>query len=438
MTTYSITDLGILQGESPTPSAINESGVVAAYSTNGHSFRYANGALSKLYTPGSIVMAEARGISSSQPERIVGRISTGSDTRAVLWTDGVYADLSSLIATSYSEAWEVNDSGIVAGGTGDQAFRLDMTTQQVEMLAPPNGYGVSWCSINQSGHLAGSTAPMPGQVQLFFCDQTMQLIPTPGEVVWFEISINDADVIAASCSVPDDDAVHAFTYDVNAQVFTDIHNAAFSGGSIARGINNHGVVIGSCQDAYDSVLQAMVWTPSGGMRRLLDLVDNPSDWDLHNAEGINDAGEITGWGIHQGQARGYLLTPIKAIPHRPHHPTHSDDRNLVEFVREILVAGGGIGILLPSGDVIYPKDGPVDPDSPLQRIEAARSDAFTGLAMQVLARRISDPSTRALAEKSAVEVIRSAAASAGSVRADGDRSNWLSRIVRTIADELEG
>ena len=97
----------------------------------------------------------------------------------------------------------------------------------------------------------------------------------------------------------------------------------------------------------------------------------------------------------------------------------------------------GLGILLPSGNVIYPKDGPVDPDSPLQRQDAARSDAAIGLAMQVLAQRISDRSTRALAENASVEITRSAAASGGSARSDAGKSNWLSRLVRAIADELE-
>ena len=96
-----------------------------------------------------------------------------------------------------------------------------------------------------------------------------------------------------------------------------------------------------------------------------------------------------------------------------------------------------MGILLPSGDIIYPKDGPVDPDSPLQRANAARSDAAIGLAMQVLARRISDRATREMAEKAAVEIALRGAASAGSARTTAGQSNWLSRLVRNIADELE-
>jgi hypothetical protein len=108
------------------------------------------------------------------------------------------------------------------------------------------------------------------------------------------------------------------------------------------------------------------------------------------------------------------------------------------MVKEILVAGSGMGILLPSGDIIYPGDGgPVDPGSPLLRLDAAQGDADVGLAMHVLAQRISDPFTRALAEKAAAQIALSAAQSAGSSKADTGRSNWLSRLLRDIADALE-
>lgn len=431
MTTYSISDLGILQGQMPVPTAMNESGVVTGHFDSETPFRYEGGLLTQLELPSSIVGGQVQGISSSQPERITGWVRpSGSSDRAVLWTDGVYSELGSLVGTSYSQAWDVNDSGIVAGVATGGAFRLDMATQQVEMLLPPQGGEIFSCSINQSGHVAGSMADSEAQsTGLFFYDQTMHVIPTPGEVPEWGVYVNDADVIASCYYVQG--IPYAFTYDFKSKALTLIHDPAFAGGSIAFGINNHGVVVGACMDAYDAPFQAMMWTASDGMRLLNDVVDMQSGWTFSNAEAINDAGQIAGWGIHNGQGRGYLLTPVEEGDSTPR------PKDLVAMVQEIIVAGGGMGILLPSGDIIYPKDGPVDPDSPLQRVDAARSDAAIGLAMQVLARRISDRSTRALAEKAATDIVRSAAASAGSARADGSRSNWLSRLLRDIADEVE-
>jgi len=201
-------------------------------------------------------------------------------------------------------------------------------------------------------------------------------------------------------SAPDSAApsghIHAFTYDFNSHVFTDIHGGPYLG-SRAVCINNHGAVVGSVGNS--SVDDGMLWTASDGMRPLTDLVGIQSGWTFSGASAINDAGEITGTGILNGEPRGFLLTPIPSKPKGVHEPNWHL-KELVGMVKEILVAGSGMGILLPSGDIIYPGDGgPVDPGSPLLRLDAAQGDADVGLAMHVLAQRISDPFTRALAEK---------------------------------------
>jgi uncharacterized membrane protein len=406
---------------------------VAGSMSNNIPFRYESGALTELKIPASASSGNARGISPSQPERIVGWVYQFAGDRAAMWTDGVYTDLHPMIGAAFTEAYDVNDSGVVTGQANGKGFRLDTTTQQVEMLVLPNGGGTVFpYSINQSGHVAGcTTTPSAPGCRLFFHDQTMHVITIPGPIGIESGDINDADVIAAYYQIPNSYS-HAFTYDFKSKVFTDINGAAFDG-SIARRINNDGVVVGIGFDSAGS--NAMIWTAADGMRRLIDLVDIQSGWTFIEASAINDAGDITGWGTHYGQQRAFLLTPISKAP----GPTPTDPlrKELIAMVKELLVAGGGMGILLPSGDVIYPKDGPVDPDSPLQRIDAARSDAALGLAIQVLARRISDRSTRALAERAAAEITRSAAASAGAVRANANRSNWLSRLVRDIADVLE-
>jgi hypothetical protein len=44
------------------------------------------------------------------------------------------------------------------------------------------------------------------------------------------------------------------------------------------------------------------------MRKLSDLVDPASGWTLAQASGINDRGQIVGWGYHHGAPRGYKLS----------------------------------------------------------------------------------------------------------------------------------
>src|SRR3954453_24076501 len=153
MTAYSITDLGTLQGDAPSPCAINTAGVITGGLMN-RAFRYESGTLAELQLPPSASDATAGGISSSNPEQIAGWIGPAVNCRAALWTDGVYLDLHPLIGDAYSFAADVNDSMIVTGFTDSRAFRLDVTTQQIETLTLP-GNDVRPYAINNSGHVAG-------------------------------------------------------------------------------------------------------------------------------------------------------------------------------------------------------------------------------------------------------------------------------------------
>jgi hypothetical protein len=46
------------------------------------------------------------------------------------------------------------------------------------------------------------------------------------------------------------------------------------------------------------------------MSDLNDLIDPVAGWTLKSAYAINDLGWIVGYGTHNGQSRGFVLTPI--------------------------------------------------------------------------------------------------------------------------------
>ena len=48
----------------------------------------------------------------------------------------------------------------------------------------------------------------------------------------------------------------------------------------------------------------------GKMSDLNSVVPANSGWDLQQAYGINDAGDIVGVGTYQGQTRAFLIDPI--------------------------------------------------------------------------------------------------------------------------------
>jgi probable HAF family extracellular repeat protein len=85
-----------------------------------------------------------------------------------------------------------------------------------------------------------------------------------------------------------------------------------SGGSAAGAINSAGVVVGTVNDSFDPiddpVNDAFVYE-NGIMTDLNTLIPANTGWVLEYANGINDSGEIAGWGLLNGVERGFLLTP---------------------------------------------------------------------------------------------------------------------------------
>jgi uncharacterized membrane protein len=76
-----------------------------------------------------------------------------------------------------------------------------------------------------------------------------------------------------------------------------------------RAINNCDVIVGSFGPFADAN-RAFLWEKSNGFRDLNSLVPSDSGWKLEAATGINDHGEIVGWGDYRGEDdTGFLLVP---------------------------------------------------------------------------------------------------------------------------------
>jgi len=87
---------------------------------------------------------------------------------------------------------------------------------------------------------------------------------------------------------------------------------------LAQGINNQGLTVGfSLTDFNDLTTEhALLWR-NGVLIDLRTKIPAGSGWTLLQAGGINDRGQISGFGIHNGDIRAYLLTP-------KHHGEHGD------------------------------------------------------------------------------------------------------------------
>jgi probable HAF family extracellular repeat protein len=103
-----------------------------------------------------------------------------------------------------------------------------------------------------------------------------------------------------------DGMTHAFVTTVEGQM---IDLGTLDGSqSIGLSINTAGQVVGY------SGSHAFV-TENGLMQDLNTLLAaNSLGWELTEAKGINDIGQITGSGIINGATHAYLLTPMSAVP----------------------------------------------------------------------------------------------------------------------------
>jgi uncharacterized membrane protein len=76
-----------------------------------------------------------------------------------------------------------------------------------------------------------------------------------------------------------------------------------------RALTNSDVIVGSFGPFADAN-HAFLWDKEGGFLDLNERIPPGSGWELRAASGINDKGEIVGWGdLHGEEGVGFLLTP---------------------------------------------------------------------------------------------------------------------------------
>jgi probable HAF family extracellular repeat protein len=104
---------------------------------------------------------------------------------------------------------------------------------------------------------------------------------------------------------------HAFHW--SAGTMTDIHPDLGLRHSRANEVNARSQIVGHVSGFYNFATingRAIIWH-NGTAWDLNDLVPENAGWVLRSAEGINDRGQIVGFGIFQGETRAFLLTPTE-------------------------------------------------------------------------------------------------------------------------------
>ena len=209
--------------------------------------------------------------------------------------------------STFNQAFGVNDSNTVVGATDAGGFVYASGSFTI-LTGPEGSLGSAALGISNGGTVVGSfyntrlTDPdgnvIPGpQLGYVYQGGTYTSLTAPGAYDTFLRAIStDGRYISGYADDADGLNFWCFVYDRNSSSFTTIASGPLL--SIAHGVNNQGVVVGS----------------TGGFGFIYDSATGTrSDSQIGSANsryrGINDAGQIAGFFISGGITHGFIGSP---------------------------------------------------------------------------------------------------------------------------------
>jgi probable HAF family extracellular repeat protein len=286
---------------------VNSVGEVAGRFVTTDSFAYlwTNGAFHKL----------GRGMAygSNNLGQVVG--VSPSTNHATLWKNGQAIDLGTLSAGGSSVAMGINDNGTVVGY--DQT-----TTGTTHAFRWTPSSGMKYLSDLGGGSSQATHINLHGEIVGWATDTSNR----PRTVVWksgkiYDLIIPDVDHSKRN-GVNDSGEVIAQNLVSNGTTLGLIITSAGGGtidvlpnfnNNVATAINGPGTVVG-----YDFDSQGNTRPFACFNRNVFDLntlipKSAQTKWLLQVAQGVNDQGQIVGYGTYNGLSAAFLLTPTGAV-----------------------------------------------------------------------------------------------------------------------------
>ncbi|MCL5104473.1 MAG: DUF3466 family protein [Armatimonadetes bacterium] len=305
---YSATALHPAGHDSSTAYSINNAGGVVgdALSPSWSAFRWnTDQGMSILPVPDGYFAQDSHALAVNDSGVVAGYCGKQDGPRAVVWNENGMVDLG---LGNSSFAYGINNAGEVVGRTGHFGFvwrpGLGVTT-----LA----YGTTVRGINNAGMMAGEWDDIGvNRAVVWNSDAEMTDIGgLPGSHENAARAINNAGQVVGWSTFPSgpDPWLRGFVW-TESGGFTEIPALSGALRVTAYDINDVGVVVGSLE--YPTRHNAFIYTPDSGTVDLNILLDSASqDWTLYDAYGINNLGQIVGYGLDKtGLQHAFLLTPV--------------------------------------------------------------------------------------------------------------------------------
>lgn len=325
--TYTVTDLGVLRGGSARIHSVNSKGEAVGgsgfvYGADRHAFFWSHGGgMRELARLGGGDISEAFAINDSGV--VVGSSNTATSTEAFRWTrTGGLQNLPLLPGANSSQAYAINANGDIAGLCGTHAA-LWSGGKVTDLGGLPGSDWSEAHGINIAGEIVGySTTPAGGHAVRWNHGVIEDLGVLPGDASSRANLINDAGTVVGSSL--GESGARAFVWTA-AKGMQPLPMLGMGEYSEAFGINSAGQIVGASGGAMGT--RAVLWTPGAGAVDLNTLLVNaPATLVLTSAFSINDAGQIVAFGIseqntgrdqesqndremHHAGTRVFLLTP---------------------------------------------------------------------------------------------------------------------------------
>ncbi len=337
---YTVTDLGVLGGTYSDSRAygINSLGQVVGQSDTGtgdtHAFIYSNGQMQDIGTLGGGIYGSARAINNNGT--VVGS-ATGAGffgIHAFQWSSATGMQDINPSQAFNSQAYGINNAGTAVAkmsyiyGYGNTGFTY--SNGNATYLGDPYLGYMAPRAVNAAGISVGDIQ------QLSYVSLIQKAYSYDGQNITVLGALTGYNYQAVATSISDSGIIvgysrsfqlvpHAFMYVGGSMVDLGTLQGDFSAGSAAFGTNNKGDIVGDAYqigtdfgfvspddsiNSYDYGGTEAFILHDGIMTALNNLVASDSGWNLLDAKGINDQGQIVGEGIINGSVHAYILNPI--------------------------------------------------------------------------------------------------------------------------------